>query len=85
MSKKKGNMFDTAAEERKKEQAALTEAVTGRGRGRPKKEKIEEETNTPDKITLSMSAENKLKVKRYALEHGTTVSDLVQEWILKYC
>ena len=84
MSKKKReNMYDTAQKEREQEQAEITAAVTGRGR--PKKEENANISDTPDKITLSISAENKLRVKRYALEHGTTVSDLMKEWILTYC
>lgn len=36
-----------------------------------------------DRITLSITGEDKLLVKRYALEHNTTVSDLLHNWIQK--
>lgn len=38
-----------------------------------------------DRITLSITGEDKLLVKRYALEHNTTVSDLLHNWIQKNC
>lgn len=38
-----------------------------------------------DRITLSIISEDKLLVKRYALEHNTTVSDLLHDWIQKNC
>lgn len=38
-----------------------------------------------DRITLSITGEDKLLVKRYALEHNTTVSDLLHNWIQENC
>lgn len=38
-----------------------------------------------NRITLSITGEDKLLVKRYALEHNTTVSDLLHDWIQKNC
>ena len=38
-----------------------------------------------DKITLSITDEDKLIVKKYALEHKTTVSDLLHIWIQENC
>ena len=38
-----------------------------------------------DKITLSITDEDKLIVKKYALEHKTTVSDLLHFWIQNHC
>ena len=36
-------------------------------------------------MTLSISAEDKYKVKDYALRHQTTVSDLLHGWIEEHC
>ena len=38
-----------------------------------------------DKITFSITDEDKLIVKKYALEHKTTVSDLLHFWIQNHC
>ena len=47
------------------------------------------DSNVPDqlksKINLSITDEDKLIVKKYALEHKTTVSDLLHSWIQKNC
>ena len=37
------------------------------------------------KITLSITQEDSDAVKMYALKNHTTVSDLLHEWIQKYC
>lgn len=36
-------------------------------------------------MTLSISEEDKYAVKRFALEHGVTVSDLLHMWIERDC
>ena len=41
--------------------------------------------SSKDKITLSITDEDKLIVKKYALEHKTTVSDLLHFWIQNHC
>ncbi len=79
--KKRENMYDTAQKEREQEQAALTAAVTGKEKVAPEAKK----STAWGKITLSMTEEDKLKVKRFALDHGTTVSYLVHTWIGEHC
>ena len=91
MSKKKANMFETAQVTREQEQAKIEATVIQHEIQKTlqttevsyKKEKIKEDKS--DKITLSITSEDKLRVKRYALDHGTTVSDLVHMWICEHC
>lgn len=76
MAKKSGNMFDTAVQAREQEQAQITAAVTGKARM---------QMEAKSKITLSITEEDRLLAKKYALEHGTTVSDMLHEWIQDTC
>ena len=72
---KKGNMFDTAVQAREQEQSKITAAVIG---GVAVKE---EKT----KITLSITKEDSKKIKKYAVDNETTVSDLLHDWIEEKC
>lgn len=71
--------FGKAAVEREAEQANIAATVTGavpvlrkRGAG-------------ATTMTLSISAEDKQRVKEFAARQSLTVSDLLHEWIVKYC
>ena len=77
---KKGNMFEAAQAEREHEQAAVTATVTGGAM--PKAEHVK---GKQDKITLSISEQDKVTVKIYAAQHKTTISDLLHEWIVEHC
>ena len=43
------------------------------------------EDGQQDKITLSISSRDKMAVKIYAAQHGTTISALLHEWINAHC
>ena len=72
---KKGNIFDSAVQAREQEQAKVTAAVTG----------ATSEKKAKPKITLSITEEDSIKVKTYAIKNHTTVSDLLHEWIVEKC
>lgn len=76
--KKRENMYDTAQKEREQEQAALTAAVTGQ-------ETPKRNTTPGGKITLSITEEDRERVKLYAIKKKTTVSELLHTWIGEYC
>ena len=80
MIKKKGNMFEAAQAEREHEQAAVTATVTGGAA--PEVERVK---GKQEKITLSISEQDKMAVKIYAAQHKTTISDLLHEWIAEHC
>ena len=81
--KKKDNMFGgfaASAQQRKEQQEKIEAAVTGKpspGPGRPAA--IEDKTT----ITLSISKGDKAVFKRWAMDHETTMSDILHDWIMK--
>ena len=72
MAKSKINMFDNAAEERKKEQSEITAQVT-------------KKTDRSMKMTLSLTPEDRILVKTYAIRNNLTVSELFHTWISEFC
>lgn len=79
MTKQHKNMFEgfaQAVEQREQQQAKIAATVTGQPVPKGSKKTT---------MTLSILEADKLKVKQYALEHGTTVSDLLHEWIGQHC
>lgn len=72
---KKGNIFDSVVQAREQEQEKLTTAVTG----------VTSEKKAKLKITLSITEEDSITVKMYAIKNHTTVSDLLHEWIAEKC
>ena len=72
MAKSKINMFDNAAEERKKEQSEITAQVT-------------KKTDRSMKMTLSLTPEDRILVKTYAIRNNLTVSELFHKWISEFC
>ena len=82
--KPKGNMFSAAAQKRQQEQqdieAVVTSAPGSAGTGRFKKRGPDATT-----MTLAISKEDKQRVKAWAAQHSTTVSDLLHSWIEEYC
>jgi len=36
-------------------------------------------------LSLSLSVDDKKAIKKYAVDHETTVAAVVHEWIQKYC
>ena len=67
MAKSKINMFDEAAEERKKEQSEITANVTRKS----------EKEDRSMKMTLSISPQDRILVKTYAIRNNLTVSDFI--------
>ena len=80
MAKPKGNMFDKAQAEREQSQADITSEVTGK----PSPD-VEGKGERQSKITLSISEQDKIKVKVYAAQHKTTISELLHVWIAEHC
>lgn len=79
MTKQHKNMFEgfaQAVEQREQQQAKIAATVTGQ---------LAPKSTKKTTMTLSILAADKLRVKQYALEHGTTVSDLLHEWITQNC
>lgn len=72
---RKGTIFDSAVQAREQEQEKLTTAVTG----------ATSEKKAKPKITLSITEEDSITVKTYAIKNHTTVSDLLHEWIAEKC
>lgn len=49
---------------------------------------VKNETETVEKrttLSLSLSVEDKKALKKYAVDHETTVASVVHDWIQKYC
>jgi len=53
----------------------------------PEVNEAKEETgdDRQEKITLSISRQDKMTVKIYAAQHATTISALLHEWITEHC
>lgn len=68
----KNNMFDEAVDKRNKEQSEITAHVTSN-----------EERSM--KMTLSITPNDRILVKTYAIRNNLTVSELFHKWISKYC
>ena len=66
--------FGAAVQQREQEQQKISAVVMG--------------TTVPKSkttITVSITKEDKAKVKQYALANNTTVSDLLHDWIEQNC
>lgn len=72
----KSNMFDEAVEQREKKQAQVTAVVTC---------KATEKSERTMKMTFSISPQDRILVKTYAIRHNFTVSDLFHKWINELC
>ncbi len=68
----RNNMFDDAADKRKKEQSEITAHVT-------------KKTDRSMKMTLSLTPEDRILVKTYAIRNNLTVSELFHKWISEFC
>ena len=68
----RNNMFDEAVDKREKEQSEITEHVT-------------KKTDRSMKMTLSLTPEDRILVKTYAIRNNLTVSELFHEWISEFC
>lgn len=72
---RKGTIFDSVVQAREQGQEKLTAAVTG----------ATSEKKAKPKITLSITEEDSITVKTYAIKNHTTVSDVLHEWIAEKC
>ena len=72
----KSNMFEEAADKREKEQAEVAAVVTG---------KVPEKSERTMKMTFSISPQDRILVKTFAIRHNLTVSDLFHKWINEAC
>ena len=68
----RNNMFDEAVDKRNKEQSEITAHVTS-----------SEERSM--KMTLSISPQDRILVKTYAIRNNLTVSELFHKWISEFC
>ena len=79
-------MLDQQAKQREQNQAALTAVATGKIQERKEQRNLRKDENGEQiKITLSITNEDKEKVKMFAIRNKTTVSDLLHEWITQFC
>ena len=81
MPKKQTNMFGSfadAANDRAKEQAKIQSAVMN-------DHKVDPDNTENDKMTLSITKEDKAKLKIFAAKKGMTVSGLLRIWIAENC
>ncbi len=69
-------MFDEAVMQREKEQSTLTAHVTGQSN---------EKSGRTMKMTLSITPDDRIIVKTYAIRHNLTVSDLFHNWTVENC
>ena len=72
----KSNMFDEAVEKREKEQTQVTAIITGNA---------PEKSERTMKMTFSITPQDRILVKTYAIRHNFTVSDLFHNWITEFC
>ena len=72
----KSNMFEEVADKREKEQAEVAAVVTG---------KVPEKSERTMKMTFSISPQDRILVKTFAIRHNLTVSDLFHKWINEAC
>lgn len=81
MAKMSGNVFGQASASCKAEQESIEQTIksgkTSTGRGRPSKENPEKSVT----VSLRLSETKKQKLKVYAVTHGKTISDLLEEFI----
>ena len=81
MAKMSGNVFGQAAANRKAEQESIEQTIKSSekssGRGRSPKENPEKSVTA----SLRLSEAKKQKLKVYAVTHGKTISDLLEEFI----
>jgi len=68
----RNNMFDEAVDKREKEQSEITAHVT-------------KKTDRSMKMTLSLTPEDRILVKTYAIRNNLTVSELFHKWISEFC
>ena len=68
-------MFDDAADKREKEQSEITANVTRKS----------EKEDRSMKMTLSITPQDRILVKTYAIRNNLTVSDLFHQWISEHC
>ena len=90
MAKKKKEdittMLDQQAKQREQTQAQLTAVATGKVQERKEQRHLRKDENGEQiKITLSITDEDKEKIKMFAIKNRTTVSDLLHEWITQFC
>lgn len=69
------NIFSTGASARKQEQEKLTATNTGQEIKRPER----------TLISVSLTLEDRDRLKRYAYDQGATVSGIIQKWIRENC
>jgi len=70
----KNNMFDEAVKNREEEQAKITASVSAQSK-----------EDRSMKMTLSISPQDRILVKTYAIRNNLTVSELFHQWISEYC
>ncbi len=79
----KENMFSAAAQRREQEQQQIEAAVTGKvsvGGG-----KVRKRGDHATTMSLSVSLEDKIKIKEYAARRCLSVSDILHSWIEEHC
>lgn len=78
------NMFDKFASERKDAQEAIESKVKGVQEAAPVKSEVDYsslDANTKTVLSLSISVEDKKKLKYAALNRGTTIAGIIHEFV----
>ena len=81
MAGKKGNIFGEYVDQRKQAQEKIEAAVTGNKR--PSSGRVRKRGADATTITLSISREDKDRVREIAEREGASISDLLHQWIRK--
>ena len=78
--------FGAAAQQRKEQQKEIEAAVTGQpASGAATLGQSRKRGTGATTITLSISGEDKARFKAWAATHGTTMSDMLHDWIVQTC
>jgi len=77
--------FGVAAQQRKEQQQQLEAAVTGQTVAGAASGQARKRGTGATTITLAISGEDKARFKAWAATHGTTMSDMLHDWIVGNC
>lgn len=77
--------FSVAAQQRKEQQQQLEAAVMGQAASGVASGQARKRGTGATTITLAISGEDKARFKAWAATHGTTMSDVLHDWIVRNC
>lgn len=77
--------FGAAAQQRKEQQQQLEATVMGQAAPDATSGQARKRGMGATTITLAISGEDKARFKAWAATHGTTMSDVLHDWIVTNC